>query len=125
MPDTEQDRAAASSQRDALLSKWDNEEEGMPASRALRSLPSSVELSEVPALTNVELVHLRIRVIALENMILSLLAQASDEQRDLACEMAAYILPRPGFTQHPLTIRAAHQMVELVERAKHYCRSPP
>jgi len=33
--------------------------------------------------------------------------------------MAAFISPRPGFTEHPLTIQAATYMVELVDRAIH------
>jgi hypothetical protein len=49
--------------------------------------------------------HLRIRVIALENVLISLLATASNEQLELAREMAGYISPRPAFTPHPLTIR--------------------
>jgi hypothetical protein len=71
----------------------------------------------MPELTNAELVQLRIRVIALENLVIALLAEASDRQLELAREMAAYISPRPGFTQHPLTIHAAAHMVDLVERA--------
>ena len=55
---------------------------------------------EVPDLTNAELVQLRIRVIALENLVIALLAEASDRQLDLAREMAAYISPRPGSTHH-------------------------
>jgi hypothetical protein len=76
--------------------------------------------SEVPELTNAELVQLRIRVIALENVVISLLAEASDRQLDLIREMAAFICPRPGFTQHPLTIQAATQMIDLVERAARF-----
>jgi len=68
-------------------------------------------------LTNTELVHLRVRVIALENLVIALLAQASDRQLELVREMAAYISPRPGFTQHPLTVHAAAQMIHIVERA--------
>jgi hypothetical protein len=68
-------------------------------------------------LTNAELVQLRIRVIALENLVIALLAEASDRQLDLVREMAAYISPRPGYTHHPLTIHAAIQMIDLVERA--------
>ena len=29
-------------------------------------------------------------------------------------------VPRPGFTDHPLTIRAATQMIDLVDRAGHF-----
>jgi hypothetical protein len=56
-------------------------------------------------------------VIALENLMIGLLSQASDRQLDLVRDMAAYIRPRPPFTQHPLTIHAAAQMIHLVERA--------
>jgi hypothetical protein len=71
-------------------------------------------------LTNAELVQLRIRVIALENLVITLLAEASDRQLDLALEKAAYVSPRPGFTYHPLTIHAAAQMIDLVDRAGHF-----
>jgi hypothetical protein len=74
--------------------------------------------SEVPELTNAELVQLRVRVIALEKI--SLLAEAPDRQLDLAREMAAFISPRLGFTHHPLTIHAATQMIDLVDRARHF-----
>jgi hypothetical protein len=48
-------------------------------------------------LTNVEYAELRTRVIALENIIISLLATASEQQLDQAREMADYISPRPGY----------------------------
>jgi hypothetical protein len=35
-------------------------------------------------------------------------------------EMATYICLRPGITHHPLAIRAAAQMIDLVERAGHF-----
>ena len=79
---------------------------------------------DVPALTNAELVQLRIRVIALENVMITLLAAASDRQLDLIREMAATISPRPGSTQHPLTLQVANQMNHLVDRAGHF-RSEP
>jgi hypothetical protein len=60
-------------------------------------------------MTNAELVALRIRVIALENLLISLLSTSSDHQLEVAREMAWYISPRPGFTQHPLTIRAKRE----------------
>ena len=62
-----------------------------------------------PASTAVELAQLRIRVIALENLAIALLAQVSDRQLDLARQMAAYISPRPGFTHHRPTIHAEHR----------------
>jgi len=103
-------------QRQTALSRWDNEGGAGPSGSHKGLVPDEVS-TEVPELTNTELVQLRIRVIALENLVITLLAGASDQQLDLAREMAAYISPRPGFTQHPLTIQAATQMVSLVGRA--------
>ena len=101
------------------LSRWENE--GEVGLRGPQECSNSGEvLSDVPELTNAELVKLRIRVIALENLVITLLAGASDRELDLAREMAAYISPRPGFTQHPLTVHAAAQMIRLVERAGHF-----
>jgi hypothetical protein len=108
-----------SHQRQMSLSRWDNEG-GARRARPDGSLDSGEGQSEIPELTNAELVQLRVRVIALENLVITLLAQASDQQLNLAREMAAYISPRPGFTHHPLTIHAAGQMIDLVERAGHF-----
>jgi hypothetical protein len=44
-----------------------------------------------------------------------LLATASNQQVELARKMADYISPRPGFTDHPLTIHAAAHMIDLIE----------
>jgi hypothetical protein len=52
--------------------------------------------------------------------VIALLAEAPARQLGLAREMAAYISPRPGFTHHPLTIHAADQMIDLIERAGHF-----
>jgi len=76
-------------------------------------------------LTNNELAQLRVRIIAMENLVIALLAEASDRQLGLAREMAAYISPRPGFTRHPLTIHAAAQMISLVERAGYFQGTTP
>jgi len=70
-------------------------------------------------------VQLRIRLIALENLMIMLLAEGSDRQMELAREMAAYISPRPGFTHHPLTVQAGAHMVDLVDRAIHYRNVDP
>ena len=105
--------------RFAALSRWDNE--GGASPRDIKAIPVVGDArSEVPQLTNTELVQLRIRVIALENILIALLAEATDRDLDLVREMAAYISPRPGFTQHPLTIQAAAQMIQLGERASHF-----
>jgi hypothetical protein len=70
-------------------------------------------------------VALHIRVIALENLVIFLLAAASDQQLELAREMAPYISPRPGFTPHPLTTHAVVDMIDLLERASRSCSAEP
>lgn len=68
--------------------------------------------------------NLAARLIALENIIVALLADAPESQSERVREMARYISPRPGKTPHRLTIEAARNMLALVERADHY-RSKP
>ena len=63
--------------------------------------------------------NIKVRLIALENLIVALLAEAP-ESSELVREMARYISPRPGITPHRLTIEAARNMLALVERAAHY-----
>jgi hypothetical protein len=106
---------SADLQRQMALSRWDNE--GGAGPEGPQQALTSPEDSDIPELTNAELVNLRVRVIALENLVIALLAGASDRQLDLAREMPAYISPRPGFTLHPLTIHAASHMTDLAERA--------
>jgi len=119
MPDDETHSLEASKQYQMALSRW--ETDGGSGSRSPQESSTSGDVqSEIPVLTNAELVHLRVRVIALENIVISLLAEASDTQLDLVRDMAAFISPRPGFTHHPLTIHAATQMIDLVDRAGHF-----
>ncbi len=68
--------------------------------------------------------EMRTRVIALENLVIALLAAATDEQRDLARGMADYIAPRPGATPHRLTVHAAHRMTDLLARAERFDGAP-
>ena len=119
MPDKKPDPPASSRQRRMALSRWENEGGAGPGEPPGGSVAAAAQ-STAPALTNVELVQLRIRVIALENLVIALLADASERQLDLAREMAAYISPRPGSTHHPLTVHAATQMIDFVERASHF-----
>ena len=77
-----------------------------------------------PPLTNVELVQLRIRVIALERIVMALLAHPANGQLNAIREMAAYIYPRAGNTPHHLTIGAAGQMISLLEGAAHFRTRP-
>lgn len=106
------------------LSRWENEG-GAQACGPRGGQISLERQSVVPELTNAELVQLRVRVIALENLLISLLSEASDRQLDLAREMATFISPRPGFTHHSLTIHAATKMVDLVDRAGHFRPTVP
>jgi hypothetical protein len=124
MPDKKQDSAASSRQRQMALSRWDNEGGAGPRGPQGESVAAGAQ-PEIPALTNAELVQLRIRVIALENLLIALLAHASERQLDLAREMAAYISPRPGSTHHPLTVHAASQMIDFVERARNFRQTKP
>lgn len=110
---------AASQQRLAALSRWENEGGALEHGTLISPLDF-----DGPPLTNTELVQLRVRVIALENLVMALLAKGSHAQRHLAREMADYILPRPGNTPHRLTIHAANRMVQLVERAETFAPAP-
>lgn len=78
---------------------------------------SALSAACAPPLTQTELVQLHVRVIALENLVIALLAEAPDSQLVLAREMATYIAPRPGFTPHTLTVGAANEMLSLISRA--------
>lgn len=89
----------------------------MAEKRQLDEAAPSLETKYAPPLTQAELVQLHIRVIALENIVIALLAQAPESQLALAREMATFISPRPGFTPHTLTIAAADEMLSLVNRA--------
>lgn len=98
--------------RHRALSRWDNE------GGAIATMAHDAHM-DMPDMTNAELVLLRVRVIALENLLIAVLAEGSDQQRQAARDMADAIFPRMGSTQHPLTIRAAHHMTDLVARAVH------
>lgn len=110
--------------RISTLSRWENE-----GGATCGSLPSPTTnppgSEDAPKLTDAEMVQLRIRVIALENLVIALLAEAPQWQLDRVREMAAYISPRPGFTLHPVTIAAATEMLSLVNRAAPFRSSPP
>ena len=117
VPDTIDEPSMADMRRKAL-SRWDNEG-GAERHDPAHAAPPAAH-ANVPPLTNAELVQLRIRVIALENLLIMVLAEGSDRQREKAREMADYIAPRPGHTHHPLTLQAGSHMIDLVDRAVHY-----
>ena len=105
--------------RQRALSRWENEG-GAGARGSQADLAAGDDSGPVPPLTNAELSQLHIRVIALEGLVAALLTEASDRQLALTREMADYISPRPGFTHHALTLRAANQMTQLVDRARRF-----
>lgn len=111
-------------QRATALSRWDDEG-GAALSGPQQDPVSDAQQSRAPALTDAELVQLHKRVIALENVVIALLARAPDCELSLVREMADYIAPRPGFTHHPLTVHAAARMTHLVERAGHFRTEAP
>jgi hypothetical protein len=89
--------------------------------RRARVAPTSTEGQIPPSIMgDVELQTLHVRMIALENLVVSLLAAGSDRQLELARKMVAKISPRSGATQHLLTVQAATHMIDLVERASRF-----
>lgn len=108
-------------ERSRLLSKvvsgWDSDDGAGEC--GVTSAESGTLLKDALPLTNAEIAHMQVRVIALENLLKVLLSDASKDQVELMRDMAAFISPRPGFTQHPLTIQAAACMINLVESAGH------
>ena len=99
--------------RERALSRWDNEGGAVAP-------VSGDAFANMAEPTRSELIHLRVRVIALENLLIAVLADGPDRRLVLARDMATFISPREGFTQHPLTLQAASQMVDLVDRVEHF-----
>lgn len=92
------------------LSRWEDDGGALAAG----GHPSDRHISAA------EVMQLRIRVIALENLVIGLLAMSTPGQLHRIRSLAAYISPRPGFTRHRSTLHAAAQMRHLVERAGHF-----
>lgn len=101
--------------RQRALARWDNEGGALDHGGA-RAHPPEV----TTALSDVELIHLRVRVIALENVVIALLATGTARQQALASEMAEIIRPREGAVAHPLTLEAANLIDGLVQRSQHF-----
>ena len=110
--------------REAALARWDNEGGAGPVGPQ-QDTHANEPPDTPPALTDAELVQLQIRVIALENLVMALLAHAAVSTHDQVTGLAAYISPRPGFTPHRLTLHAAGQMRHLRVRAQHLCAVTP
>ena len=102
------------------LSRWENEgghDIAQPKRAGLSTDRPEEGLGGVPPLTNSELVQLQIRVIALENLVVALLAEASEQQLQLVRELAESIVPRPG-VEHRLTVNATAHMEHLTQRSR-------
>ena len=105
--------SARASAHDGAIGRWENEGGGWVAGSRERG-------SVVGEIGDVRDGNLRVRLIALENIVVALLVGAPDSQSTLVREMATYISPRPGMTPHRLTIEAARNMTALADRAAHY-----
>ncbi len=119
MSDQESDPVRDALLRQRALSRWDNEGGAEPCGPQVASKLAEAPVP-MPENASAEVGALHIRVIALENLVIALLATASDRQLELAREMASYIAPRPGFTHHPLTTHAAAHMIDLLKRAARF-----
>jgi uncharacterized protein YeaO (DUF488 family) len=106
------------------LARWDGEGGAGPDGAQESSSRTEVSV-DVLQPANLELAHLRIRVIALENLVITLLAEASDRQIHLARELAKFIAPQPGVVPHPLAIHASAHMMGLIDRARHFRVNTP
>ncbi|MGE3622948.1 MAG: hypothetical protein AB7H77_03605 [Bdellovibrionales bacterium] len=78
-------------------------------------------LPESPAVVSIahELEEFHTRIIALENLVASVLSTATEEQLANARDTAQLIAPKEGYTQHPLTVQASERMRDLIAKAEH------
>src|SRR3954449_12286832 len=124
MSDHASERLSEALQRQRALSRWDDE--GGAETDGPQTAPHVVEGEPpVPKMGDAEMGALHVRVIALENLVIALLAAASDGELEAARKMASYISPRPGFTHHSLTLHAAGHMTDLIERAARFRPKAP
>ena len=119
MLEINKDSCGSSQQRSGALSRWDNKGGAGPTGPQQR-LTLNGKQPDVPPITDVEIVQLRVRVIALENLVIAFLAHSSDPAQATAHQMADYILPKPDATDHRLTTNAGTHMIDLLERSKHF-----
>lgn len=123
-PDRTNDPGNAALLRQRALSRWDNEGGAGPDGPQTEPDQPSGPIP-MPANDAAEVAALHVRMIALENLVIALLATASERQIRQAHEMARAILPRPGATPHPLTTHASAHMTSLIERAVRFSNIPP
>ena len=82
-------------QRQRALSRWENVGGAVPSSSPA-AMHAAEEPPPFPKMDDAEFQALHVRVIALENLVIALLAVGSDQDRALAGEMASYISPGPA-----------------------------
>lgn len=106
-------------QHQRALSRWDNEGGAETDGPQTATHPVEEEAA-FPKMADAEFNALHVRVIALENLVIALLAATPGQELAVARKMASYISPRPGFTLHPLTVHAAGHITGLIERAARF-----
>ncbi len=116
MTDPKPETPECAKQRQRALASWDTEGGAGPDGPQKQD-PSGDPTTDTVSQSASNLQQLHIRVIALENLVIALLAGASGTQCAFARDMAGYIAPQPGFTPYPLTTHASHQMLNAIERA--------
>ena len=104
--------------RASALARWDNE--GGALSHPAPVKPPVVDVDH--HLSNLELVCLRSRVIALENIVVAMLAGATHDQRAIVHDMALFVRPPLDAVQDRLTMHAADLMDNLADRATRFQR---
>ncbi len=118
------EKGAAQQRPEALrlraLARWDNEggAEPPPLEAATGEDPTTAAPAPTVSDTATECQHLHSRLIALENLVISVLALGNKQQLVLARDMASHISARAGTAPHRLTQQAATQMAHLVGRAQ-------
>jgi hypothetical protein len=75
--------------------------------------------AHVPDITNADLALLHVRVIALENLLITVLAEGSDPRRQPARDMVDTISLRSGFMSYLPSIQAVQHMNDLLDSAIH------
>lgn len=113
---TAQPTAAVSHTR--ALARWDNE--GGALLQAVSVKAPYVDV--VHHLSDQDLVYLRNRVIALENVVIAMLASGSHDQRAVVHDMALFVRQPLDEVQDRLTMHAADLMDYLADRATRFAR---
>lgn len=102
--------------RASALAGWDNE--GGALSHPAPVGPPVADVAH--HLSDEELVCLRSRVIALENIVVAMLAGGSSDQRSVVHDMALFVRPPREEVHDKLTLHAADLMDHLADRAARF-----